>query len=363
MKVLILSCSTGGGHNTAGQAIKAYFESNGVVCDTFDTLSLLPDAIAKVMSSGHVFLYRHFPRLFGVGYRFEEKHKPRYMYRQSAYGADELYSYINENNYDTVICTHVFSALTMTEIRKRHNPRLKIYYVSTDYTCCPGVSRSDMDAYFVPLGLRHEFCAAGIPSKKIFESGIPVNPIFYDNCDKAEARRECGVPENKKLVLLMCGSMGCGPIYELAELMSKKMPRDSQLAAICGSNKKLYNELLKISADNITVVGYTNKMSRWMDAADVILSKPGGLSSTEAMAKKLPLVCINAVPGCETRNLDYLTSRGYAVTGEGVEALSDLACDYLSFPDLRKKIVDKLESDFNVQAVEVIYNCVVELNV
>lgn len=126
MRVLILSCSTGGGHNSAAAAISERFMMHGYRSVTIDTLELLPWIMPKVISRGHVFVYRYLPKLFGVGYRFEERVKnPRFIYQQSAMGADELYRYICEEKYDTVICVHVFSALTMTEIRKNTIPILK----------------------------------------------------------------------------------------------------------------------------------------------------------------------------------------------------------------------------------------------
>ena len=356
MRVLILSCSTGGGHNSAAAAISERFEMHGYHCTIVDTLELLPGFMTKVISRGHVFVYRHLPRLFGVGYRFEEHmENPRFIYQQSSLGADDLYRYICANNFDTVICVHVFSALTMTEIRKKYAPDIRVYFVATDYTCSPGVKLGNMDAYFVPRGLSDEFEASGIPRERIVESGIPVRADFYHHKDKKEAKRAFGLRENGNAVLLMCGSMGCGPIYELTECLSEMLPHDTQLAVVCGNNEKLRLELEPLAGDKVKVLGYTKDISLLMDASELVLSKPGGLSSTETLAKELPMICINAVPGCETRNLDFFVKKGYAVTAKGVQALSELVCDYISNPGLAERQKEILGSDFSYPASEVIY--------
>lgn len=362
MRVLILSCSTGGGHNSAAGAIKSCFEAHGIHCDIADTLELHSKGMSKIISRGHVFVYRHLPKAFGVGYRFEEKHGNAFIYQQSAVGSDDLYNYIVGNKYDTVICVHVFPSLTMTAIRKKYNPDIKMYFVATDYTCSPGVQREDMDAYFVPCGLREEFVSCGVPNGKIAETGIPVRTDFFARGDKKAAKCSFGLDENKKTILLMCGSMGCGPIYELTEILSEKLPDDAELAVVCGSNEKLARELseIKYKHENVKIFGYVTRMNDMMDASDLMMSKPGGLSSTEALAKGLPIICINAVPGCETRNLDFFLKNGYALYSETVEGLSDIACEYIACPEKLEKIKNKVNKDFCIPAAEKIYDCVLK---
>lgn len=357
MKVLILSCSTGGGHNSAASALKKCFESHGVRCDIADTLDLRSRGVSKMIKNGHVFVYRHMPKAFGLGYRFEEKHGNSFIYQQSALSADELYSYIAANKYDTVISVHVFPTLTMTEIRKKYDPNINMYFVATDYTCSPGTQLSNMDAYFVPIGLDEEFASCGIVRDRIVETGIPVRPEFYRHGDAKAAKRSFGLDENKKALLLMCGSMGCGPIYELSEMLSKRLPDDCELAVVCGSNRKLFGELSAIENErgNIKIFGFVERMGDIMDACELFMSKPGGLSSTEAFVKGLPMVCINAVPGCETRNLDFFTKNGYALYSDSVKGLCDIACEYIADDAKLHELGSRIEKDFSYSAPEMIY--------
>lgn len=359
--MLILSCNTGGGHNSAAASIKECFEGHGYSCDVFDTLELFSKGVSRAISRGHVFVYRHLPRLFGATYRFEEKHSSRMLYQANASTADELYKYIRENRYDAVIAVHVFAELTLTEIRRKYDPDIKMYFVATDYTCSPGVNMGDMDQYFVPAGLKKEFVRCGVPVSRIVESGIPVRAEFVRRRDKKLAKKELGLPENGRNILLMCGSMGAGPMEELTEILSKKIPEGVTLTVVCGSNKKLYEALLPMSGEGVRILGFTDKVPLLMDASELMISKPGGLSTTEALSKRLPLICINAVPGCETRNLEFLTEKGYILHADTANDLAFLALKLISSPDRLSAISDKLEDEFDSHAAERIYTHVYEV--
>lgn len=361
MKILILSCNTGGGHNSAAASVKECFENGGYRCDIFDTLALFSKSFSRAVSRGHVFVYRHMPRLFGVTYRFEEKHNNKMLYQANALAADELYKYLKENNYDAVIAVHVFAELTLTEIRRKYDSEIKMYFVATDYTCSPGVSMGDMDGYFVPMGLKEEFARCGVPRDKIIESGIPVRKEFLELGDKKSSKRSLGLDESGRNILLMCGSMGAGPIATVAEKLSKGLPEDVTLTVVCGSNKKLYDELLPLDGEKVRIMGFTDRVPELMDASELMISKPGGLSTTEALSKRLPLICINAVPGCETRNLEFLSEKGYVLHENEAEDLALLALSMISSPKKLSALSDKISREFDPHAAKRIYDHVCEV--
>jgi processive 1,2-diacylglycerol beta-glucosyltransferase len=147
----------------------------------------------------------------------------------------------------------------------------------------PGVGESNVDVFITPhADVEHEFIRRGAPKAKIVPMGIPINPAFSKFIEKAEARRILGLPENDKILLLMCGSMGCGPIEKIAEKLTASMQKNTSLVIICGRNEKLYQELLPLSSrnDNVILLGFTDKMALYMRSADLYITKPGGLSST-----------------------------------------------------------------------------------
>lgn len=333
MRVLILSCNTGQGHNSAAKAVKEEFESRGHICEIKNALSFISRIADEVISDGHVFVYRRFPKLFGVGYRFEERHSPKFICSQLRRGVGRLKEYLEQNPVDAIVCTHVFGAIMVNELKKTSNLNAHLSLISTDYTCCPGSLESGADTYFIPHPkLVQEFVSNGIDREKIVPFGIPVASQFFVSETKAKARIALGLSQTKRIVLVGGGSMGCGPIVRLSYLLSKKMPSDIVIV-LCGTNSKLQQKIDDLSRSNIITVPYTKKMSLYLDAADVYLSKAGGLTTAESIIKQIPLVFINAVPGCETRNIDFMTSNGYAAAAFSPEEAVDRAFYALCHPE------------------------------
>ena len=363
MQILILSGNTGGGHNSAAMAVKDYFELEGSVCDIRDSLAFWGELQSDIISNGHVFIYKKTPKLFGFGYRFAENHPAKenyssFLYKTFSKGAKKLYELLLQKKYDAIVCTHVFSGILATEVKRRYIPQLKIYFVATDYTCSPGTPEIDANAFFIPHeSLKDEFIAAHIPENRIIPSGIPVRNSFYTKADLHTAKKQLGLPLNKHIILLMCGSMGCGPIKDLAQKISTLMPENSHLAIICGSNKSLKKEISEaLVASNTTIVGFTKRMALYMDAATVAITKPGGLSSTEALVKGLPLVLIDAVPGCETHNMEFLTSGGFAETGNTPLELTSKVLSYITNEQKREAAKTAIAHSFGHNAAKVIYD-------
>ncbi len=363
MKVLILTCSTGGGHNSAASAICEYFEKNGCECDTVNALDFLPKARAELISRGHVLAYKYTPKLYGMGYRISELTPQNRMYEQNAKGADELCRVLFSGSYDVVISVHVFAAMMMTELRINREINIPSFFVATDYTCSPGVSEIVADRYFIPHEkLREEFVGQGLPSDRIVASGIPVREEFCRKSDKAAARRALGMSEEGRLLLMCCGSMGCGPIRSMALRIGELLGDNDSLVIICGSNHQLEKELEFFTSDDIRIkiCGFTDKMSLYMDAADLIITKAGGLSSTEAVMKRLPILYIDAVPGCESRNIEFMTGNAYALEAETASGMAHLVETCLSGAVDPMEMVRRREADFPFEAAKTIYDTVCE---
>ena len=207
--------------------------------------------------------------------------------------------------------------------------------LATDYVCHPGVHDTALDLYFIPdAALAPGFESPGIRPEQIIPSGLPVRQMFYTARPMAAARRLMGVPEEGKHLVLMCGSMGCGPMKRLARQLARRMGPETTLTIVCGTNRRLYRRLTRRYRDDrrVQVLGYVEDMSALMDSANLCLTKPGGISTTEAAVKSLPMVLINAVSGCERYNLSYFTALGGAKTGAGVKALAQTALRLLSSP-------------------------------
>ncbi len=324
MKVLILTCNTGEGHNQTAKAIIDEFVLLGHECNAVDSLNFLSEKKSKFLCNWHLRLYRHMPRTASIGYSLIDKdQKPlekqgRWLYNFFAKGADKLNDLIVSHGYDTIISVHPFSAVIIAGFQQKYkNTKVRTAFVATDYTCSPGAAAGDIETYFIPHeSLRKDFIKRGIKNEKIISiHGIPVKKDFFAAPSKEEAKKSIGLSADKKVVLLTCGSMGCGPISKLTLKLSKALPTDTRLFVVCGTNKSLLKKLSrKALPKNVTVMGYTDKMLYYSAAADVYITKPGGISSTEAAVLGVPTIFVNAVGGCETYNCNFFVNQGCAKT-------------------------------------------------
>lgn len=323
MRILLLSANTGGGHNSAAAAVKAAFEQKDVECVLKDTLAFISEIHSDIISTGHSYIYRHLPQLFGAGYRFEEKHTPKFIYEQMSWGAKSLASYLREESFDAIISTHIFGSMMVTEARKTYGVTLPHYVVVTDYAVHPGTDMVDVKRYFIASEeMAEAYRNAGVEEERLCPSGIPIHPNFLCKRTKQEARMKLHLPTAGKVVLLFSGSIGCGNLNRIAPELEKQLPEHCTLVIICGHNARLYRQLKEVVSPQTVIVGYTTRIADYMAASDLCISKPGGLSTTEMLVSQLPAVLMLSVPGCETRNLEFFTERSAAVgTDEWDEAL------------------------------------------
>lgn len=338
MRILILSCNTGEGHNSCASAIEAEFEHRGDSCLTMDALDFISHSTSKFISKWHVRLYRYFPEVFRRGYSFAEEH-PSALDEKSAaqhiikIGCRKLRRFISALGFDAVICTHLFPALMITEIQRRNPLAVKTAFITTDYTASPTAQDVRTDIFVTPYpSINEEFIKLGIPAETLLPSGIPVRPMFFSRTEKAAAKESLGISPQKKHLLIMSGSMGCGPIKKILRNISEKLLEDCEVTVVCGTNKRLFRRLFDEYADfgNINILGYCKNISMLMDSADLYLTKPGGISTTEAAVKGLPMVLVNAVGGCEEPNLKFFTEHGAAATAQTPAELSELCLELLS---------------------------------
>lgn len=262
---------------------------------------------------------------------------------------------IAENPFDAVLCVHPFAAMMYTELRRRYESKTPAYFVATDYTASPGVDASQLDGYFVPHRmLFSEFIRCGIGADQLFASGIPIRETFYQEVSPYDARRALNLPTEGRMLLLSGGSMGAGHMEKAALKLVEALPKDAFLTVICGKNEKTYQALLPFAGERMHVVGYTEEIDLYMSAADLYITKPGGLTTTEAIAKRTPLLFINAVPGCESRNFDFLTHSGVAVGAGSWREVISKSCELLSKPEALEEQKHAMEKFLDQKATEVI---------
>ncbi len=361
---MILSCNTGEGHNSCARAIKEVLDAQGENCAIEDSLRFISETTSRFISWGHVFVYRKLPWLFNWGYGFTERHtnvfkEKTLMYNFFGKGADALYEYVVREAFDTIICTHPFASLMLTEMQRRYTLPVKTAFVATDYTCSPSVKDSNLDYYFIPdERLSGDFECPNIPKEKIVTSGIPIRQIFYSHVEKDEAKQALGIVPSHKHMVMMCGSMGCGPMEKLADMLTTQLREGFDLTVICGTNDKLKGQLERKYGDrkNLHICGFVKDMSAVLDSADLYLTKAGGISVTEAAAKNLPMVYIKAVAGCEAYNGRFYCDIGGASIGADADELTKICSELLTDTNryaLSRRSLSQLEKR---NASECIYN-------
>lgn len=355
MRVLILYANTGRGYDSAARAIAEQMEKLGMDYEIVDALHFISDTASDFVSRWRTKIYKHFPRMFGMIYRYEEKHPPRFIYERCARGADALAKKLEEGKYEAIVCVQLFAGMMLTEARLRYNITTPSYFVAPDYTCSAGISELRLDRYFVPHRLLFaSFIRSMIPADKMVATGIPVRSLFYEEMEKAEARRMLGLPEEGKMVLVGCGSMGYGHLERGSLMLRKKLPSDSYLVVLCGKNEKAYETLKPYESDRFFVIGFNDYIAEYMSAADLYITKPGAQTTGEAMAKKLPMIFIHAIPGYETRNFDFLIRQGVATGAKNWKEVTHLACQALAKPEIPQAQVEAMERFVVPNAADVI---------
>ena len=347
MRILILSCNTGKGHDSCAAAIQQAIEAEGgCQCQRADALSFVPGHFSKLASSVHVFVYRHIPGLFAWGYHFAENHAYLLQagavpYRFLSRGSRRLKAYLQSHPADTVVCTHPFASIVLQGAVQHDATRPLVAFVATDYTCSPGVAQPVTDIYFIPHdSLRREFMQKGIKQDALCATGIPVRTQFSVRAARQDAKARAGIPAQCPHLLMMCGSMGCGNMETLLEQLIRKSGADVHITAICGTNQHLLNRLGRKYRDQkrVHLHGYADNISALLDSADVYLTKPGGISTTEAAAKGVPMVFVDAVGGCEAYNLRFFTDMGAAKSADTPEKIADSCLALLHNEALRQKM-------------------------
>lgn len=383
-KILIMSASTGGGHNRAARAIKEELESRtidnmSIECEIVDSLKLVNNTMDKVISRGYEKSALYTPKAYGSVYRFSETtiaSKNEFKTNPlTSLMARKFKHLLNESTPDLIIGTHPFPMIALSTLKKNNNihslSRSESFYKSTkvdippmisvltDYTTHSTWIQNEIDYYIVG----HEYVKEllvyeGVDSEKVKAFGIPVEKSFLSHRDRETVLTELGLSPEKLTVLLMGGSFGAGNIKETLEDLIA-IDRDFQILVITGRNEHLKDKLSKmldstIHNKNICLLGYTNKMNDILASIDVLISKPGGLTTTEALLNDVPMIVPYFIPGQEEENLDFLTNCGAALRTTKKYSLPVLLKVLIDDPsrldNLRKNIksIRKFDSAVNI---------------
>ena len=326
-RVLCLTASVGSGHTRAAQAVAAWAQDlareGSMSLDSIrveDVLAHAHPLFRSIYRGGYLGMIQRMPTL--LGWMYDKLDRPWHgrdaRFRVNHPCLAPLRDLLSREQPDTVLCTHFLASEYLAQLRTRGEWNGRLVTVVTDidvhgmWFCDPCdhfFVAADESARMLELG--------GIDPSRITVTGIPIDPVFSRPLDRAACRAAHGLPQDRPVILFAWGGAGTGPVRDLfRELLRMQTP--AHIVAIAGRNESARTALEAIAAEHrgpltFSVLGFTDRMHELMAAADLLVGKPGGLSSSEARAMGLPLVIVAPVPGQEERNAAHLLEWGCAI--------------------------------------------------
>ncbi|MBQ2614591.1 MAG: glycosyltransferase [Clostridia bacterium] len=344
MKGLIFSITAGQGHNQTAKVLRDALVKENIACEYMDVFEYINPMLSKSVSDLYLMSTKSVPELYGTGYRLCEKRdatKERVLPKLTTnLLGKKLVKLIHREKPDVIICTHVFAALLVTYLKEQLTMPIATIGIVTDFTIHPYWEDTELDYYVTASEfLTYPGMKKGIPKEKFKAFGIPIDPRFREKRTREEACRLLGIPD-KKTVLVMSGSMGFGNVLDEIKALDA-LDFDFQILTVCGNNKRLKSQIDELKTKKtIFNYGYVSNVDVMMDAADCIVTKPGGLTTSEALAKGLPMLMNNPVPGQEDRNVEFLLNAGAAVKISKTFPIDD-AISLLFFDEERRKLLSR----------------------
>ena len=353
MKILILSASTGGGHMRASSALKSYIVNNSpdAVVEIVDTLEYISPLLNKTVTEGYLYLATKTPKLYGTLYKTTNRDKvlSSMVFRLSNLFNKPLIPLLEDFEPDVIITTHPFPTEMISNLKEVGIIDIPLICIMTDYAPHKTWINKRVDSYIVSNeGMVDVMVEMGAKRELIHPFGIPIDNSFYTKKDKAAILTDMGLDPQIPTILIMAGSFGVTNILRIYNNIVK-IDVDFQVIVITGKNQRLYeafnriitksnqikpDRVVKISTKiagkaevktkipvklkakpkkNTKLLYFTNEVDKYMQIADLIITKPGGLTVSEALACNLPMAIFDAIPGQEEENADFLIDNNMAV--------------------------------------------------
>ena len=330
MKLLILHASAGGGHRRAAEALAVAAETAGHTTVVRDILDFTPPLYRRTYARGYLALIRSAPELWGYFYAHSDRSAQTPVERRvraafNQLNALSLARVFRRAEPDAVLCTHFLPLELVSNLPTRIRRNRPLFGIVTDFAAHSLWFCRNVDAYFVATEeARRQLIRKGQPADGVQVTGIPVMPGFVPDRDPADARRQLGLSADVPAVLVLNGGLGVGPALELLRT-AVHAPPPCQWMVVIGRNPRLEARVRSAAAQvsaPVTVHGFVDHLHDWMAAADLIVTKPGGLTMAEALAMGKPTLLMDPIPGQEQRNAEHLLEAGASVRAfEPEEAL------------------------------------------
>jgi processive 1,2-diacylglycerol beta-glucosyltransferase len=343
--VLFLSASVGEGHTAAAQAVCSALSDRlpGALCEVVDSYRYASTVFHRVASNGYIGMVKVLPQLYKFAYDQAERATKISAFKTwlHRYTALNLRQFVAELRPDVVVCTHAFPCGVMAEYKREFPDAPPVVGIVTDFVVHPFWIHRNIDKYAVATSaMRQTLVSRGVVPNRVTVTGIPIDSRFAGATTRRRARASIGIASELTTVLLMGGGLGIGPL-ENALVAIDRLNLPVQIVAVVGKNQSLERRLREVAKGlkhPAKVAGFVENVYEYMRAADVLVSKPGGLTSSEALVTELPFIILRPLPGQEERNTRYLEERGVGIRVERSRELTAMLDRLLSSPSLLEKM-------------------------
>jgi processive 1,2-diacylglycerol beta-glucosyltransferase len=329
-KILIVSVRAGAGHLKAAEALEVAFGKYqpGADVKNVDLLDHSTGLIKYLYGKLYLDVVKAFPELYAYNYKHYESSKkftkPRFLVDR--FNFSDMFRIVEDFKPDTVIGTHFISAALLENYRRKKKKAFNIAVTLTDYEFHPVWIVPNVDLYFTASEeVKGSLSFYGIAPERIIPSGIPIHPTFSEEKERNELLGKYGLNGELPVVLISAGSFGVTPLGEvIAEF--RVIKDDFQIVVVCGNNSKLRKDLETKQKSELRlkkVFGFVDFMDELMAMSDLLITKPGGITVSESIAKGLPMIFIEPIPGQEEANADYLVEQGAGVKARILPVLID----------------------------------------
>lgn len=332
-KVLIITASFGAGHNKAAESVAEAVRMLEPAANVkiVDYLKHVSQSLSRFAEEMYWTTVTRVPKAWKFLYEYEERHRSRAKDIQARLGVLWLEDIVEKVRPGVILTTHFMPEAAVCQMtRKKHIPHA---VVMTDYVPHPIWISPGVDAYFVAHeAMRDYLKEMDVPPEKVFVTGIPVNPKFARTIDREKLRQEFLPDPGIPAVLVGSGGRGVGPVRKLVKALTEVTSVPLQVIVMTGVNKELAARLREETKDArapVKVLGFIDNVNEWMAATDVMVTKAGGLTVSEALASGLPLIIVKPIPGQEAGNTKFLVENGAALHVESPEDVGPLVAGIL----------------------------------
>ena len=350
-KIIIFYASYGGGHLTAAKSIYEYLTTNYQDLDVelIDCMKYVNITIEKITTAAYREMAKKLPWAWGRIYADSQKGPLAHISsRSNKILAIKLLKLLKEKKPDLIISTHPFGSQMCCYLKRKGKIDSKIATIMTDFAPHDQwLVGSDYTDYFFVANekMKNYLITKKINENKVFTTGIPISSKFLQKFDKAKILKDFDLKENTKTILFFGGGafgLGKSKTIEVFECFVKNF-NNIQMIAISGKNEKMKNEFKKIVLDNqkqnnIKIFEYTDKVPELMSISDLVVTKPGGLTTSESLASNLPMIIINPIPGQEEDNAKFLEEKGIAIWIKKEDQPYEIINKVLSNPETLEKM-------------------------